>query len=291
MERAKLKERAKELLRGKYTPLILGVLVFIVAALFGNILDLVFNVNYLAMIFELVASVFLTMGFVNTVVKTARGEDVEVENMFQYAYLGLKYLVIALIVGLIIGFLILLLAIASKSLTTVLANVQNMNVLLYIFLVIMGGILTTAIIGFMLYLIISFSQVLFILNDEPEEKIGEILNKSFDMLDGYRVEYLILCLSFLGWLVLGIFTVGILYLWLIPYMMVTMALYYEKLKERYSYVVPLKEEVEEVKKEIPKKTTPKKTTAKKSTTKSKTKTKSSTTKAKNTTKTKKETKE
>ena len=38
-------------------------------------------------------------------------------------------------------------------------------------------------------------------------------------------------LSFLGWMLLGILTFGILYLWLIPYMQVATANFYNALKE------------------------------------------------------------
>lgn len=242
MERVKLKEKAKELLRGKYTPLVIGVLVFVVAGMFGSILDSIFNVKYLSYLFSIAAEVLFMMGFVNSIMKTARKENVEVENIFHHVGLGLKYLVLTLIISLIIGLLTLLLAIAGTSLSIVFMNIRNIDLFLFVTLVVVGIFLMFAIFAFAIYLIISFSQVYFILNDEPEEKISEILNKSFDMLDGYRLEYFVLCLSFIGWMILGLFTFGILYLWLIPYMMVTFALFYEEVKERYSYSAPLKDE-------------------------------------------------
>lgn len=54
------------------------------------------------------------------------------------------------------------------------------------------------------------------------------------MMNGYKLEFFILKLSFLGWIILGIFTFGILYLWLIPYMNVTEANFYNEIKEIYS---------------------------------------------------------
>ena len=55
--------------------------------------------------------------------------------------------------------------------------------------------------------------------------------KSTDMIEGHKNDYILLVLSFFGWFVLGIFTFGILYLWLVPYMLVTLANFYDKIKK------------------------------------------------------------
>lgn len=259
MERAKLKAQAKELLKGNYTPLVLGLLVFVAAMMLGSILDAIFGTKYLSSLFAAVCEILFMMGYINCVVKISRKEKTEVENMFKYTHLGLKYLVITLIVGLLVGILSLLTSIAYSSLGTIISNMGNISPLLYILLVVVGILLIAGIIAFMIYLSISFSQVYFILNDKPEEKISDILNESFDMMEGYRLEYFVLVVSFLGWLILGLFTLGILYLWLIPYMFVTFELFYEKVKERYSYKEPLKEEDEEEKPKKPKKNKKQKT--------------------------------
>ena len=246
MERAKLKTKAKKSLNGKYTPLVLSLLVFVIAYLFGDIFDLLLNTHYLASLFMIVAIILFNMGFINSVIKTARGKRIEVDNLFKHTHLSLKYLIITLIISLILLFLALLLAIDYKSLSTVLSNASNISFLPYTILVIVGSVLSVLILAFAIYIIISFSQVYFILNDEPDMKIGDIITMSFDMLDGYRLDYLVLCLSFIGWLVLGLFTLGILYLWVIPYMLVTFVNFYDKIKDRYSYSKPLKEEKEKI---------------------------------------------
>lgn len=268
MERVKLKEKAKKSLNGKYSPLVISLLVFIIAGMLGTILDLLLNVNYLSSLFVVIALVLFGMGYINSVMKVARRKKVDVENLFKHTHLGLKYLLISLIVALVIGFLTLLLAIDYKSLSTVLMNMDNMGFLTYTVLVITGSVLSVVILAFMIYLIISFSQVYFILNDNPEAKVGDIITESFDMLDGYRLDYLVLCVSFIGWFVLGIFTLGILYLWIIPYVMVTLVNFYDKLKDRYSYSKPLTdEEVLEMEEETKPKNNKTTKTTKKSATK------------------------
>lgn len=59
----------------------------------------------------------------------------------------------------------------------------------------------------------------------------EVIKKSRAMMNGYKWNYFVFGLSFIGWILLIPFTLGILIIWLIPYMIVSMALYYENLKE------------------------------------------------------------
>ena len=59
----------------------------------------------------------------------------------------------------------------------------------------------------------------------------EVVKKSRAMMKGYKWNYFVFGLSFIGWFLLVPFTLGILIIWLMPYMLVSMALYYENLKE------------------------------------------------------------
>ena len=76
----------------------------------------------------------------------------------------------------------------------------------------------------------SYSQAMYILADDPSLSPTEAINRSKAMMDGHKMEYFLLGLSFYGWILLGIFTLGILYIWLIPYMQATLANYYRSLK-------------------------------------------------------------
>ena len=59
----------------------------------------------------------------------------------------------------------------------------------------------------------------------------DALKKSREMMKGYKWNYLLFGLSFLGWILLVPFTFGLLLIWLFPYMTVADALYYENLKK------------------------------------------------------------
>ena len=57
------------------------------------------------------------------------------------------------------------------------------------------------------------------------------MKKSREMMKGYKMDYFVFCLSFIGWGFLVPFTLGLLLIWLAPYMAVAEAIYYDKLKE------------------------------------------------------------
>ena len=67
--------------------------------------------------------------------------------------------------------------------------------------------------------------------DEPNLSAKEILEKSKTLMIGHRKEYFILQLSFIGWRLLAYLTLGIGYIWLIPYIQISLMCFYDKLRE------------------------------------------------------------
>lgn len=85
--------------------------------------------------------------------------------------------------------------------------------------------------------ILMFSQSVYIYKDqhETDPKMGAwegVINSvslSESMMVGHKWEFFKLNLSFLGWLLLSIATLGIEFIWLAPYYQLTMAGYYDAL--------------------------------------------------------------
>ena len=48
-------------------------------------------------------------------------------------------------------------------------------------------------------------------------------------MKGYKMNYFVFKLSFIGWNILAILTFGILYIWLVPYMVIAKTMYYDNL--------------------------------------------------------------
>lgn len=101
--------------------------------------------------------------------------------------------------------------------------------------------LILAILGFVLIFICSIvfytKQLHYILSyniayDEPEMPSKDVVLKSKTLMKGNRGNYFVLTLSFVGWAILSVFTLGIGIFWLTPYIMVSTICFYEILANK-----------------------------------------------------------
>jgi uncharacterized membrane protein len=76
----------------------------------------------------------------------------------------------------------------------------------------------------------SYSQAMYIMAENPGIGALEAINRSKAMMDGHKMEYFVLQLSFIGWHLLGTFTFGIAYIWIVPYISATAANFYNSIK-------------------------------------------------------------
>ncbi|PEB54060.1 hypothetical protein CON65_06710 [Bacillus pseudomycoides] len=79
----------------------------------------------------------------------------------------------------------------------------------------------------------SYAMTYFILNDHPEYSMNQAITESRRMMDGHKMDYFLLCLSFIGWFLLSIVTLGIGFLWLAPYFYTTTAAFYDEISQDY----------------------------------------------------------
>lgn len=70
-----------------------------------------------------------------------------------------------------------------------------------------------------IYLALSYALVPYLLVTHKELSITETLALSRNMMNGHKLDYFVLGLSFIGWMLLVPFTFGIILIWLYPYMM------------------------------------------------------------------------
>ena len=80
----------------------------------------------------------------------------------------------------------------------------------------------------------SYAMTPFILKDNPNMKNNEAIELSMAMMDGHKWDLFCLELSFIGWALLCILTLGIGYLWLSPYMYASYAAFYEDVKAEFA---------------------------------------------------------
>ncbi|WP_169922428.1 DUF975 family protein [Lactobacillus terrae] len=85
---------------------------------------------------------------------------------------------------------------------------------------------------------ISYSQAIYLYKDyidegnKKEYNFGDFINESRKLMNGHKWEYFVLQLSFLGWFLLSILTLGIGFIWLTPYINATNANFYDNLKSK-----------------------------------------------------------
>ena len=72
----------------------------------------------------------------------------------------------------------------------------------------------------------------YILADNPQMSCNDARVTSMEMMKGNKWRLFCLWFSFIGWWLLSILTLGILFLWTIPYMQVATAAFYDDLKTR-----------------------------------------------------------
>ena len=60
---------------------------------------------------------------------------------------------------------------------------------------------------------------------------NDALKAGREMMHGYKWDYFVFELSFIGWIILIPFTLGLILIWLYPYMTIANTLYYENLKK------------------------------------------------------------
>lgn len=137
---------------------------------------------------------FLICGQCNILMNIVRKKDADFNDLFKYKSSCLKIFAMALLIKLLIS---------------------------------LGALLIIP--GIILQLCYSFVYYMYIDNNE-DLNIKESLRKSRKLIYGYKLDYLFFCFSFIGWILLGALTLGIAYIWVIPFMLVSDALYYEELK-------------------------------------------------------------
>ena len=95
-------------------------------------------------------------------------------------------------------------------------------VILWMLLLIIPGIIAA----------ISYAMTFYIIADNPSIQVMDAIDKSKKMMYGYKWKFFCLNLRFLGWAILCILTLGIGFLWLIPYMEISFAKFYDDINGR-----------------------------------------------------------
>ena len=244
---SQLKDEALEALHGNFGKAVLatlGVIAisiainFVFSALSGtNILDYYsallkndFNAlmaasggSVLVPILQILVALFFTsplgVGVANAyrALYESKGSDNTLfKNFFKLAF-GKKY-----------GHIILVNIVSGLLITLMIVPVY---VVLSLFIFLLHNPVVTIIMAllslvFIIWIGLMYSQIKYIILDNPELDIIDTMRRSRHLMDGNKWRYILMILSFLGWILLGILTLCIGYLWLIPYINTTEGAFY-----------------------------------------------------------------
>ena len=195
--RAELKQNAKDRMKEQALNPILVTLVYTLVAIAISLLGGILGATVLIPFILSLASVAVQIGYVYYCMKVAKRE--------QGTYADLAYLIQDWRFGLKL---------------VVLSFVINLFISLWSLLLFVPGMIKA----------ISYSQAIMIMLENPNMDIMTSIKESQRMMNGHKMEYFILDLSFILWILLVIVTFGIASLWVSPYMQITMVNYYNTLK-------------------------------------------------------------
>lgn len=194
---------------------------------FSGMLDAMGGNAFISIIQVLISIFFtvpLTVGIINTyrVLLESKGADHDlIANFFKIGF-GRHYLhtvLVAFVSGLLIGLMI----------------APVLLILILVIFLFHSGVATVifsiAATVYAIWIGLMYSQINFIIINNPELDIIDTMRRSRHLMDGNKGKFFLLELSFLGWIFLGIFTLGIGYLWLIPYIYTTEAAFYCDLRD------------------------------------------------------------
>lgn len=226
-----IKRKAIESLSGKWGK---GALIvfcyFIVEIIFNLIQNSVKDNTSLIILFDLIdliISVPISFGLVISFIKLKRNEEVSgfdflkvgIDNFYKAWSIGLnqiKKMIVPIILIFGIGFISAIYIESMKN--------TSMVIIIVICAIMVSIYFCTQILKYVLSDFIAY--------DNPEMTGKEAVEKSAKLMNGNRGRYVLLMLSFMGWLILCIFTLGIGYLWLLSYIQVATVCFYEELKDR-----------------------------------------------------------
>lgn len=109
---------------------------------------------------------------------------------------------------------------------------KTLGLFLLIVLYVLLWMLLLLIPGFIAAL--SYSQAFFLMSDDPNIGAMEAIDKSKKMMNGHKRKLFCLYLRFFGWFILGILSLGIGFLWIIPYVNISTANFYEDIKGNFT---------------------------------------------------------
>ena len=238
---------SREQLKGHWLKFVLINLVMIIVAVGGSYLANFKGMREITLV-ELLAQVFISLGMFRLLLDIAKGRGFNFSNFRQPGRVYLRYLLVVILLVLLVGavnFVLMailfsvVLSMAMGGSVSILSGINSESIFPLLGsigagLVVLLLVIYVIILAINLYIGFTYSMVdLIVLANHDDNGAIDSLGASRKLMKGYKWRFFKLNLSFIGWAILCIFTLGIGFLWLSTYInMSTVNFYQELLKER-----------------------------------------------------------
>lgn len=206
MDRIELKEWAKEKIKGNLWNIIIGLLITIAISIMFSmgyvIIQIIFGPgNFITYIVEIITDILLipiSVGLYSYIIEFIKNDNFNQNLIFEPYERTLNVIGASLLVSLLV----------------------------------MVGCICFIIPG--IYLAFSYAMVPYLLATRKDLTITETLELSRKMMDGHKFDYFVLSISFIGWAILVPFTLGILMIWIYPYIMTATTKFFMDIEQEYT---------------------------------------------------------
>ena len=202
MNNSEIRNVTKEILKGKYKNVMLPFLLVTLLISVTQSVDL-YTYGYedhgLSYVFTIGSLALFIQGPINIGLATYSLSIVnEKEYSYTQIFLGFKYFFKALFLFILFSILFLI------------------------------GFIILFIPGIIIYLM--FSQIFYIMAEDPQTGVIDAFKKSASLMKNKKLQLFGLGMRYFGLFILGVFTLGIWWLWLIPQAYVSFAIFYKELQ-------------------------------------------------------------
>lgn len=234
ISRKELKTLSRDQLKGQWTMAVLITLVFIVVNIILARITSSFESSFLFSLTSSIITFLLILWKKNLYLKLTRTGKIKFTDMFVSVNTIIKGIGIYLlqilitipivIVSILIGTVLLFGLAGGIGITNdfIIPNslehlITNIN-LMYLFKFLFIFLLIAIIIMIPVLVLESYMYPSLILICEDNSRgVGECIGDSFKLIHNNLISFITLQLSYLGWILLGILTLGLGFLWIIPY--------------------------------------------------------------------------
>lgn len=225
MVSSEIRTEARKSLQGKWGK---SALIILIYALIMSLISFVAGkLSWVGSLIETIIGVPIAYGLISTFIKLKRGEDVSYVafltdgfSSFSKAW-GVALNIVLKLLPWVIAEVLVILVIGITSFQALSLSSSSLSIAVIMSI---ASVVISIVIGIKsLYYALSN----FVLFDNPNLTGKEIVEKSKELMTNNRWNLVKLTLTFIGWAILCVFTLGIGYLWLLPYIQVATVVFYE----------------------------------------------------------------